>query len=896
MLKDDDRKRAREVHEEIRFYLEMRAEELERAGMDPEAAREAAVRAFGDPDRIERQVVREAKMRSVRGGWALWLGTVAQDVRIGLRSFLRQPGFTMVAVVTLGLGIGASSAIFSVADQALLAGPPVSDRDEVVAVYTTSRRGFARSSTSYPDYLDYRDQTDALADLAGTNLVSASLGDDQRGARLLRGQTVTGNYWNLLGLEPTLGRLIEPSDDRPGAGSPVVVLSHALWLDRFGGDPSVVGTSVRLGGQPFDVIGVGPRGYHGLRLDTHVDVWMPMQTLPYFTGGKTTHDDWFVGRSNRWIDLLVGRLEPGATAEQAYTELFALSERLREQDPEARGPRSVTVDPIDGYILPSGREADFRLFVVLLGGTVGLALILCCASIANLLLARASARTREVGVRLAIGAGRGRLVRQLLTESLLLALAGGAAGVAVAGGLLEVLSGFDLPGGVAVASLGIALDLRVVVATAGLALGAGVLFGTVPALVATRGDLADSLRAGAAGRMDSGSTRMRKVLVTAQVGVSVVLLVGSGLFVRTLREGLTTDLGFESEGLALTTFYLGFAGYGPEDALAFVSAIEERARSLPGVRAVSTSTNIPLHDGGERGYFFTVDGYQAAADEELRVDAVFATGAHAEAIGLPVLEGRDLRSGDGTDGDRVVVVSRSMAERYWPSGSVVGGTVRLSETGLRVVGVVEDATWNRLGEAPTNYMYLPLPIAPAVAADAFLTLAARTDGDAEPLLGSVRALVNELDPEVTISEQSTMNDLVAEVLMPQRLGALLLTAFGVLALVLSAVGIAGVVAFAVNRRRREIGLRVALGASRPTVLRGLARSMSAPVVWGLIGGILAARSLAGVADAFLFGVRPTDPTTYAVIVLGVGAIAALAALLPARSALAVQPSEVLKAD
>lgn len=890
----DDRERAREVRDEIRFYLEMRADELERAGMDPKEAWEAALKAFGDPARIEEQVLRERRIHGMREAWWRWLGTVGQDVRIAARSFLRQPGFTIVAVVTLALGIGATSAIFSVADQALLSGPPISDADGVVAIYTTSRRGSPRSATSYPDYEDYRDGTDALQDLAATSLVSASLGDDQRGARLLRGQSVTGNYFALLGLRPTHGRLIEPSDDELGGGRPVVVLSHALWLDRFGGDPGVVGTTVRLGGQAFGVIGVAPRGYHGLRMGTHIDVWIPMQALPYFTGGKTTFVDRFVERDSRWMDLLVGRLAAGATAEQAYAELLAVSERLGREDPEARGPRSVTVDALEGYILPSGREADFRLFVVLLSGTVALTLLLCCASIANLLLARASARTREVGVRLAIGAGRARLVRQLLTESLLLALAGGASGLTVAAWLLAVLGGFDLPGGVAVASLGVELDLGVVAATAALALCAGVLFGTAPALVATRTDLAGSLRSGA-GRTESGSTKLRKVLVSAQVTVSVVLLVGSGLFVRTLRESLTTDLGFEPEGLTLTTFYLGFAGYAPEGATAFVSALEERAEALPGIRAVSTSTNIPLHEGGDRGFFFTVEGYEPAPDEELRVDVVFATPGHAEAIGLPVLEGRDLDDGDGTSGERGVVVSRSMAERYWRFGSALGGTVRWGAA-LRVVGVVEDATWNRLGEEPTNYMYVPLGLIPSIASDAFLTLAARTDDDADALLGSVRTLVNELDPEVTISEQATMSELVAEVLMPQRLGALLLTAFGVLALVLSAVGIAGVVAFAVNRRRREIGLRVALGASRSTVLAGLARTMSAPVVLGLVAGVAVALSLSGVAEAFLFGVRPTDPVTYLAIVLGVGAVAAVAALLPARSALGVEPSEVLRSE
>jgi predicted permease len=892
----DDRDHSREVREEIRFYLRMRAEELERSGMEPAEAWEAAVEAFGDPERVERQVLREARMRAARGGWAEWIGSVAQDARVAARAFGREPGFTAVAVVTLGLGIGATSAIFSVADQALLSGPPIADAGEVVAVYTTSRRGAPRSASSYPDFRDYRSRTAALEDLAATSLVSTSLADDQRGARLLRGQSVTGNFFELLGLSPAVGRLIDPADDEFGGGSAVVVLSHALWQDRFGGDPDVVGTTVRLGGQAYEVIGVAPRGYLGLRLGVHIDLWIPIQTLPYFSGGKTTSADYFVERGSRWIDLLVGRLADGASAEQAYTELFSVSESLREEDPDARGPRSVTVDPMAGYILPSGRESDFRLFVALLGGTVGLAMILCCASIANLLLARASARTRDASVRLAIGAGRLRLVRQLLTESLLLAMAGGATGVAVASGLLALLGGFDLPGGVGVASLGVTLDLGMVAGTAALALGAGILFGTAPALFATRADLAGILRSSTRDPVESRSTRARKALVAAQVALCVVLLVGSGLFVRTLREGLGTDLGFEPEGLALTTFYLGFAGYGPEEAMAFASTLEERAAALPGVRWVSTSTRVPLQGGGARGYFFTVEGYQAAPDEELRVDVLFTTPGHAAAVGLPVLAGRDLADGDGANAEPVTVVSRSMAERYWPSGGAVGGIVSMSGTPLRVVGVVENATWSRLGEEATNYMYLPLALSPSIASDAFLTIAARTEGDAEALLGSMRALVEELDREVTISRQATMVELVAEVLMPQRLGALLLTTFGFLALVLSSVSIAGVVAYAVNRRRREIGVRVALGASNATVQVRIARSMGAPVLLGLVVGVVVALGLSRLVEAFLFGVRATDPGTYLAIMLGVTVVAAVAAFVPARAALRVQPSEILKAE
>lgn len=834
---------------------------------------------------------------------AMWMRTegwtmdgILQDVRYGARRFRKELGFTSVAVTTLALGIGANAAIYSVASEALFQAPPVKDPESVVAVYTTSRRGFPRSSSSYPDYVDYRDRSTGLLGLAATSLRTVSLGDDSRGARLATVQSVTGNFFELLGLTPGVGRLIRPDDDLYGGGLPVTVLSNRLWHDHFAADPSVVGSTIRLNGVAYDVVGVAQPDFDGLRINISSELWIPMQSLPYLEGGTEPTESYFGTRSSRWMDLLVGRLADGVSADAARADLITLSDLMREEEPGARGPRSVTLDELSGYILPSGSEATFRTFVFLLGGTVGLALLLCIANLVNLLLARATTQAREVGVRLAIGAGRGRVVRQLLTESLLLAAVGGLAGLGVAVGMIELLGRFELPGGVPIESLGVTLDGRVLVVTGVLALGTGILFGLAPALVATRANLVNALKSGGGGRGATGGTRTRKALVAVQVALCLVLLVGSGLFIQTIRRGLSTELGFEAEGLALTRFNLSLIGYEEAEALALVEAVEDRVRRMATVTAAFTSTRVPLQNGGARGRFFGVEGYEAAADEELRVDVVFTTPGFVETLRQPLLAGRSFLSSDQAGAEDVTVINRAMAERYWPVGQAVGGVVYMGDMPVRVVGVAENSTWNGLADDLTNYMYLPLQQTGSIAVSSFLTLGVRTSGDPDAILGSVREILRSLEPELSLSYQRSMETMVADVLMPQRMGAVVLSAFGLLALILSAVGIAGVVAYSVSRQTHDIGVRVALGATRASVLVGVSRSMVAPVLFGLVAGVFTARGLSRLVEGFMFGVTATDPLIYCLISMSVLGIAAVATIVPARRAGRVNPIDVLRAE
>lgn len=898
--RSEDRAR-RDARAEIRFYLEERARELRARGMSEAEAWRAAVDAFGDPEHWEREVVRMDEKARVKRSIVQRLVSAGQDLRYAGRFLAGNRLFAGVAVATLALGIGASTAIYSLLDAALLREPGVEDPGSVVALYTTCRLGAPRCGSSYPDYLDYRDRTDALADISATTAYTVSLGDEARGSRLVDAELVTGNFFSVVGVRPARGRVIQPADDMRGAGASVAVVSHTLWRDHFGAQPDIVGQTIRLNGRPFEVVGVAPRSFEGLTLGGAPDLWVPLQTSTSLMPPLSGREDIFDQRGSRWIARLVGRLAPEATLAGARAELLALSESLRGEDPAARGPRSITLDPLGRYLVPSGSEEALPQFVWLLLGVVGVTLLLACANLANLMLARAAARGAEMGVRIAIGAGRSRLMRQLLAESLLLSALGGAAGLVVARGLLAALGSYELPGGVAIGALDAGLDARVLAIAAGLSVLTAVLCGLAPALHATRPDIVTALKSGRAPGATSGAGRIRRTLVAVQVALCVVLLVGSGLFVRALEEALDADLGFETEGIALVRFDLSLIGYEVEEQVAFVEGLRGWVRAQPGVRSAALATQVPIAGGDAIGRFADVEGHQRAPDDELRIDVVYVTPEYFETLGISMLAGREFAEADAAGAAAVVVVTREMAERYWPPNAAVGGVVRSRvPTGaplaapMQVVGVAEDVHWDALIEEPTNYVFLPVAQTPTMAGR--LTLAVRTDGDPGALLDAVRARVRAMEPGLSLDLVTTMEGAVGDLLMPQRMGALLLSGFALLALALAAIGIAGVVSYAVGRQRRAIGVRMALGARADQVLAVVLRGMLAPLAIGLAAGLAAAIALDGALERFLFGVAPGDLATYAAIAAGVVGVALLATLLPARAATRIDPVEVLNSE
>ena len=885
------RQMERDLDEEIQFHLDMEAEKLIERGWAEEEARRQAVRNFGALGR---------QKAWVRWSWGI---TLVQDLRadsqLALRQLRRNPGFAAAAILTLSLGIGANTAMFSIANQALLRRPPVREPERLAAVYTTCRRGFPKCSSSYPDYLDYRDRSTTFADLAAYSPVPLNVGDEATGARLATGLLVTGNYFGLLGMLPDLGRLIQPADNLKGAPAQVVVLSHDLWQGVFGSDPLILDRTVRLNGAPYRVIGVGPQGFRGLNLGLQPDMWIPMFSAPALgpAVGGASGEGVLEARGTRWIGTLIGRLAPGATLAQARSEMDAIAAALGEEYPEERaaigGPRGITVDAAAHYLLPLGNEANLRRFVWVLLGVVGFSLLIAVANLANLLLGRATARVKESGIRLAVGAGRGRLIRQLLVESSVLALLGGATGLIVARGMISLLGAFDLPGGVAIGDLAVDLDSGVLLFAFVLSLLTALAFGLVPALQATRLDLVDSLKGG----WSLGGKRvghLRKGLVSVQVALCLVLLVGSGLFLRTLQNSLSFDLGFQPSRAAAARFNLSLLRYSEEEGLAFVDDLLRRVRALPDVRAASVATLVPFQAGGFLGIFAEIEGYEPAAGEEVRVDYVLVEPGYFEALGIPLLSGRVIGEHDVEGMPRVMVVNRYLAERYWPGRSAVGGVVRFSgsDVEFRVVGVVENPTWQAVGEEATPFVFLPLSQSPGSVAR-FLTLVAGTRRSPDPLLPQLRSAFQETDRGLSLMYLRTMDEQVGEALMPERLGSVLLTMFGALALVLASVGIYGVVSYSVRRQLRDLGIRIALGATPPTILRAVMSGVVAPILAGLVLGGAVAFLLTRTLESFMFGVSPHDPLTFTAISALLIVVALVAASVPASRAARLDPMRVL---
>jgi len=842
------------------------------------------------------------------GGLHMW-DEQKQDVRQALRALRNAPGYAAAAVITLALGIGANSAIFSVGQAALLQTAPVNEPEQLAAVWTTCRAGNPRCSSSYPDYLDYRERSTTLEDLAAYSFERASLGSDD-GARLISVQAATGNYFELLGVGIAVGRTFTPEDERER--QLVAVLTADFWNDQFGADPDVVGRSIRLNNASFEVIGITPEGFDGLHLRGGADVIIPLLSGPALASGFLEDDSRFERRGSRWIDQLIGRLAPGATIEQARAEMLAISDQLAAEDPDARGPRRITVESAHRLIAPAGDEGELTGFVFLLGGVVAFTLLLACANLANLLLARSAARRREIGVRLALGASKARIVRQMLTESTVLALIGGAAGLLVGYWVLSLLSGYQLPGGVDIDRIGAGMDAGVLWFTLGLSLLTGIAFGTVPALQATRINLDASMRT--AGRSaTAGPTRLRAGLVAVQVALCLVLLTGSGLFMQALWNGLDTDLGFPAEGLAVASVDLGVLHYSPEEGRTFVDALVQRLEGMPGVTAVGVGTRAPMLPGGTATMLEAVQGYQPATDEELRLEDTVVSDGYFQALGLPVLEGRPL-SRTEVAGRRTMVINREMAERWWPGRSAVGGRVRFfgdaprmasgSQTSFLpdteevgdIVGVIENTKWDD-GIAIPDYPFAYTSISASSSwVSGRLVILARTTEDAAALLPILRGEIAAIEPDVSIITLDTMETLLDGVLMPQHMGARLLSWFAFLALLLATVGIYSVVAYSVNQRRRDLGIRIALGAEGRGIVTLVIGSMMAPVLIGLLAGMGIARLLAGTVAGFMYGVSPTDPWTIALVGAALVVVAILASLLPARRATQVDPIIALSAD
>ena len=827
--------------------------------------------------RVERQVAPEpivlGTKRRINMITDLW-----QDLRYSTRTLLKKPGFTLIAVVTLALGIGANTAIFSVVHSVLLRPLPFPEPERLVVLATTGVGATYRAGVAYPDYVDWRTRAQSFEDTAcflntGFNLagVEPPVG--------VPGRRVNWNFFPMLGVKPQLGRLFAEPDDQPGA-APTALISHGLWREKFGGDAAVIGKTISLDGNQFEVIGVLPPGFELLRRD---DIYVPL-------GLWFTPDHNILKRSNQFPLYVLGRLKRGVTEEQARTELAAVAAQLAREYPTTNTNRSATA-----VGLADLQVENVRPVLLVLLGAVGCVLLIACVNVANLMLVRAAGRERELAVRLALGAGRGRIVRQLLTESLLIAALGGAAGLLLGAWGISSLTALVPPDLLQLDQ--VRLNQTVLLFTLIVSVLTGLLFGLLPALHAARTDLNTSLKEG--GRSVAGSAweRARKGLLVAEVGLALVLLVGAGLMLRTLHQLTRVDPGFNAANLLAVQFALPGRVYNIERRLEFFRECRTRIEALPGVRSAAFVMSLPIV-GSNWGSPFIVADKAVPPPGQLPYAAFTPVGAnYFETMGIRLLGGRAFTEAEMTDAPPVTVINESLARRLWPGEDPIGKRLRQgnaeSQAAWReVVGVVADVKLNGVDQDAPLHVYLPL----AQRNSANVGLVVHTTGDPLALASTVERAIHALDKDLPVRSRS-MAQLMGNAVARQRLTLALLVGLALLALLLAGVGIYGVMSYAVEQRTHEIGIRVALGAQTSDVLRLVVRQGMMLASVGVVMGVATALALARLMTSFsalLYGVKPTDPATFALIALLLLLVALLACWIPARRATKVDPLTALR--
>jgi macrolide transport system ATP-binding/permease protein len=823
-----------------------------------------------------------------------------KDLLLSLRALRRSPAFAFAAVASLALGIGANTVIFTFLNALFFKSLPVGHPQELVAVYSVDKGKGDLLPLSYPNFEDLRrEEGPVVASLAAYRDVSASLRAEGEPA-LLQGEAASASYFDLLEIEPARGRFFRPDEEAPPGAHPVVVLSHHLWQSRFASDPGVVGRAVSLDGLGFTVVGVAPPEFKGLSVTAMPpDFWVPMSMYRQLTRGPQARQ---LERRGALVFSAVARLNPETGVDEARVFLRTVADRLEREFPQANRDLGMTAIPLSQAVLPPAMRDRAVRSGGLLAAAVGLLLLIAGANVANLLLARAAARSGEVAVRLSMGASRGRLLRQLLTEGALLGLLGGACGLLVAVWGRRVLWALRPPFFPDTLDLGI--DGRVLGFTLVLSLATGLLFSLAPAFQSFRLDLSGILTRQARGsgsRGDGSGSFLRQLLVAGQVALSVVVLAGAGLFLRSLAQVEKVDPGFETEKLFVIPLDLSAGGYPPPRALDLYQRAVERVSALTGVRSAAVASRFLLVGGGGRTSVFA-EGQavqQGAGAESGPADGEVLAGVNTvgvgyfDTVGMRLLSGRGFTLADREGSRPVAVVNESLARRLWPGEPALGKRLRLGgdDPAMReVVGVAADARYAGLREPPQPYAWKPVlqSFSPA------MMLHVRTEGDPDPLLETARREVQALDPGLPILEPRTISQVRSISLWAPRLGAGLLSLFGLLALVLAALGIYGVVAYSIGQRRREIGVRMALGAARKEVLELVLRQGMRPVWIGLGLGLAAAFAGARTVASLLFGIGAADPLAFAGAALLLALVAVAAVYIPARRASGVDPVHALR--
>lgn len=817
-------------------------------------------------------------------------GTFIRDLRYGIRVLFKSPGFLAAAVLSLALGIGANTAIFSLVNSVLFRPLPVKDSEQLVRIYTNDGERDSNPS-SYPDYVDYRDQSEVFSGLIANSPMRVSLGDSGE-VELVWGEMVSGNYFSVLGVTPILGRALLPEEERDPGANPVTVLSYGLWKRRFGGDPGLVGKTIRFNGHNFNVVGIAPEGFTGTFVGFAPDFWVPVSMQPqvWLPGS-----DLLNRRTSQWL-YLVGRLKPGVSLEQAQSRMNSLAEQIQQANGQTDVKKSIALFPANQVRVFPGVDSILTVVSTVLMVLIGSVLLIACVNVANLLLARASTRRREIATRLAVGASRMRILRQLMTESLLLSLMGGALGLLMAYWTTNLLMSFRLPTPISL-SLNMRPDLRVLGFTLALSVLTAFVFGLLPAAQAARQDLVSGIKDGAASRGPWGK-RVRSMLVVCQVALSLMLLICAGLFVRSLQNAHAISPGFDVDRVMALSFDPSLRGYSAAESLRLSQQLIERVSALPEVQSATLSTGIPL-TLEIRLEGVVIEGHEPAAGRSPTFIDMNAVGpGYFKTMGIPLLRGRDYTFNDGPDAPKVVIINEAMARRYWPNEDPLGKHFRLSGpqgASLEIIGLAGNSKYRTLGEDPIPFMYLPLlqQYEPGDSSQG-VTLLVRGAGNIKALLMPVRQEVQALDANLPIFNVQTLIDRISVSFMLPRVAAVLFGAFGFLGLLLAMVGIYGVLSYSVNQRTHEIGLRMALGAQQSDVLKLVLKEGMILVGIGILLGLLAALALTRVLASLLYGVSATDFLTFTVILLLFVAVALVAILIPARRATRVNPTITLR--
>ena len=811
------------------------------------------------------------------------MSTLVADIRYSFRSLLKNPGLTLAAILSLGLGIGANTTIFTWVQAVLFRPIPLAADPSSIRIAAMENREGQSRSWSYPNFVDFRDRTKMLDVVAQDDQTFNIAVDDT--AERAWGALVSGNYFDVMGIRPAAGRFFTAKDDVTPGGHPVAVLSYANWQRRFAGDPAVIGKQVTINSTPITIIGVAPEGFIGSFLGVSSAAWVPMAMQKEMMGGDRMNQ-----RGNGWFQSIV-RLKPGVSQEQAQAEASAIMAQLEQEYRDFNEGRRLRI--VQTWEAPFGAGTVLAPLLGVLSVLVALVLVIACANVANLLLSKAVSRRREVAVRLSLGASRTRLIRQLLTESFLLAIVAGITGVVMAYWTMDVIMAFVPPVDMPI-DLGLRMDTTTLLFALGVSMVTGLIFGLAPALQASSNQTINALkeegRSGSGGRTTG---RLRNALVVAQVAVCLVLLVGATLFLRSFIAAQSLSPGFDASHVVTASMDMFPSGYTGDRHREFQRRALEAVQAIPGVQSASFGSRLPLGFGGNNSTSIGVEGYVPRENEEIVINYSTIGPRYFETMGVPIRQGREYIDTDTLQSPRTLVINESMAKRYWPEGKALGGKIRLGQNLAEVVGIVADSKYSNINERPLAQLFFPM----ARSEVSTLRLFVKAAGDPGPIVADVRNAIRGIDATLPVYDARTLNEHMQIAVFAQRMAANLLGAMGVLALLLAAIGLYGVMAYAVSQRTQELGIRLALGASPGSLLSMIVGQGMKLTMIGLAIGLaiaLGAFGSIGAVRSLLPGISPMDPITFVTVPIVLGSIALLASWIPGRRAGKVDPLVALR--